>query len=559
MSLMPATTLSLRPSHLKRYHTLIRLLAKYGLSDLVKNAPLIDDPLPQQPIQLVPAKATELARDLEVLGPAFIKLGQLLSTRADFIAPVYADALSRLQNQVEPFPFEQVEAIVSVELGVRLSKAFAEFDSTPIAAASLGQVHRAVLRSGQVVAVKVQRPGVRESIAEDLEVFAEVAGFLDAHTELGRRYEFSKIVEQLRISLIHELDYRQEAENLKLMRKQLEEFKLIVIPAPIDHYTSGRVLTMEHINGQKVTSLSGLAQMELDGPTLAEEVFRAYLHQILNVGLFHADPHPGNVFVTNDHKIALLDLGMVARIGPQMQDHLIKLLLAISEGQSERAAEVAERMGTPKDTFKAAAFRERIAALVSEQYSASLNRILVGRVVVQVAQISAETGLSVPGELTMLGKTLLNLDRVGMALWPEFSPNDSIRRNVADIMHRKTLQSLSPANLLGTAMEAKELMERLPSRLNAILTHLAENRLRVDLRAVDEGEFISGLQKIANRITQGLIFAGLTVSAALMMRVDTGFKIFGYSGLAFLFFIIAAIGAIWVAIEIMLHDRRPRK
>ncbi|QIF01237.1 AarF/UbiB family protein [Roseimicrobium sp. ORNL1] len=556
---MPATTLSLRPSHLKRYHTLIRLLAKYGLSDLVKNAPLIDDPLPQQPIQLVPAKATELARDLEVLGPAFIKLGQLLSTRADFIAPVYADALSRLQNQVEPFPFEQVEAIVSVELGVRLSKAFAEFDSTPIAAASLGQVHRAVLRNGQVVAVKVQRPGVRESIAEDLEVFAEVAGFLDAHTELGRRYEFSKIVEQLRISLIHELDYRQEAENLKLMRKQLEEFKLIVIPAPVDHYTSGRVLTMDHISGQKVTSLSGLTQMDIDGPALAEEFFRAYLHQILNVGLFHADPHPGNVFVTNDHRIALIDLGMVARIGPQMQDHLIKLLLAISEGQSERAAEVAERMGTPKDTFKAAAFRERIGALVSEQYSASLNRILVGRVVVQVAQISAETGLSVPGELTMLGKTLLNLDRVGMALWPEFSPNESIRRNVADIMHRKTLQSLSPANLLGTAMEAKELLERLPSRLNAILTHLAENRLRVDLRAVDEGEFISGLQKIANRITQGLIFAGLTVSAALMMRVDTGFKIFGYSGLAFLFFIIAAIGAMWVAIEIMLHDRRPRK
>lgn len=556
---MPATTLSLRPSHLKRYHTLVRLLAKYGLSDLVKNAPLIDDPLPQQTPSLIPARAAELARDLELLGPAFIKLGQLLSTRADFIAPVYADALSRLQNQVEPFPYEQVEAIVSVELGVRLSKAFADFDPTPIAAASLGQVHRATLRSGQVVAVKVQRPGVRESIAEDLEVFAEVAGFLDAHTDLGRRYEFSKIVEQLRISLIHELDYRQEAENLKLMRKQLEEFPLIVVPAPIDHYTSGRVLTMEHINGQKVTSLSGLAQMEIDGPALAEEVFRAYLHQILNVGLFHADPHPGNVFVTHDHKIALLDLGMVARIGPQMQDHLIKLLLAISEGQSERAAEVAERMGTPRDSYKPSAFRERIAALVSEQYSSNLNRILVGRVVVQVAQISAETGLSVPGELTMLGKTLLNLDRVGLALWPEFSPNESIRRNVADIMHRKTLQSLSPANLLGTAMEAKELIERLPARINAILTHLAENRLRVDLRAVDEGEFISGLQKIANRITQGLIFAGLTVSAALMMRVDTGFKIFGYSGLAFLFFIIAAVGAIWVAVEIMLHDRRPKK
>lgn len=553
------TTLSLRPSHIKRYHTLVRLLAKYGLSDLVRNAPLVDDPLPHQPDPAIPAQSTELARDLEALGPAFVKLGQLLSTRADFIAPAYVEALSRLQDHVEPFPYEQVEAIVSVELGARLSKAFTEFDREPLAAASLGQVHRAVLRSGQVVAVKIQRPGARESIAQDLEVFAEVAAFLDAHTELGRKYEFSKIVEQLRISLIRELDYRQEAENLKIMRKQLARFPLLVVPAPVDDYTSGRVLTMEHISGQKVTALSKLVQLELDGPALAEEVFRAYLHQILDAGLFHADPHPGNVFVTTDHRIALLDLGMVARVGPMMQDHLIKLLLAVAEGQSERAAEVAERMGTPRDNFEPADFRLRIGALVSQQFSASLDRIQVGKVVMQVAQISGETGLSVPGELTMLGKALLNLDRVGLALWPEFNPNESIRRNVASIMHRKTLHSLAPANLLGAAMDAKELLEKLPSRTNAILSHLAENRLKLDIRALDSLELISGLQKIANRITLGLIFAGLTVSAALMVRVDTGFKIFGYPGLAFLFFLSAALGAIGVAVQILLHDRKPKK
>lgn len=559
MSAMPPAKLSLKPSHLKRYQVLLGLLTKYGLGDLMKNAPLVDDPLPHQPERIIPAKATELASDLEALGPAFIKMGQLLSTRADFISPVYAEALTRLQDRVEPFSFEQVEAIISVELGARLSKAFSEFDPVPTAAASLGQVHRACLRNGQTVAVKIQRPGVREAIAEDLEVFAEVAGFLDAHTEVGRRYEFSRIVEQLRTSLIRELDYRQEAANLRIMRKELVDFPMIVIPAPIDDYSSGRVLTMEHIHGQKVTALGKLSRLEIDGPALAEEIFRAYLHQILSDGLFHADPHPGNVFVTSDHKIALLDLGMVARIGPALQDHLIKLLLAISEGQSERAAEISERMGTPRDDFNPAAFRERIAALVSEQYSATLSRIQVGRVVVQVAQISAETGLTVPGQLTLLGKTLLNLDQVGLTLWSEFNPNASIRRNVAAIMHKKTLQSLSPANLFGALMEAKELFERLPARVNAVLTHLAENRLRLDVRALDGGEFIAGLQKIANRITLGLIFAGLTVSAALMVRVDTGFKIFGYPGLAFLFFIFAAIGAFGVAIEIILHDRKPRK
>lgn len=551
--------LSFKPTHLKRYQELVALLIKHGQGDLMKQMPLVDDPLPRLKTPAGPPQAAELARDLERLGPAFVKLGQLLSTRTDFIPPAYAEALSRLQDHVEPFSLEQVEAIIAVELGIRVSKAFAEFDPVPIAAASLGQVHRARLRSGQPVAVKIQRPGVREAIAMDLEVLAEIAAFLDEHTELGRRYQFAQLVEQLRSTLIRELDYRQEVANLQLMRRELVDFKLLVVPAPVEDYSTARVLTMEYINGQKVTALSKLSQLEIDGPTLAEEIFRAYLHQILNVGIFHADPHPGNVFVTDDHRIALLDLGMIARVGPVLQETLTKLLLAISEGQSERAAVIAEQMGTPRSDFDAAAFRSRIAGLVSDQYSANLQRIQVGKVVVSVAQISAETGFAVPAELALLGKALLNLDQVGVALWPEFNPNDSIRRNVASIMHRKTLKSLSPANLLGALLEMKELLERLPARANAILQHLAENRMRLDLRALDAVDFITGLQKIANRITLGLIFAGLTVSAALMVRVDTGFKIFGYPGLAFLFFLIAAMGGLGLAFQIIMHDRSTKK
>jgi predicted unusual protein kinase regulating ubiquinone biosynthesis (AarF/ABC1/UbiB family) len=551
--------LSLKPSHLKRYRELAQLFFKYGQGDLLKHSALVDDPLPHHAHPPVPQEAADLARDLETRGPAFIKLGQLFSTRTDLIPPAYAEALSRLQDKVEPFPFEKVEAIVSVELGVRLSKAFSEFDPVPIAAASLGQVHRARLRSGQPVAVKVQRPGIRDVVAEDLEIFAEVAGFLDAHTELGRKYQFSDMIEQLRATLIRELDYRQEMGNLRLMGEELKPFPLLWVPSPIEDYSSGRVLTMEYVNGQKVTALSKLQKTELDGPALAEEIFRAYLHQILHAGLFHADPHPGNVFVTDDHRIALLDLGMVARLGPKLQDSLMKLLLAISEGQSERAAEIAENLGSPREDFDVAAFRARISALVSEQHSASLQRIQVGRVVMQVGQIAAETRLTVPGELNLLGKALMNLDQVGLTLWPEFNPNDSIRRNVAAIMHRKALKSLSPANLFGAALEAKELLQQMPSRMNTILQLLADNRLRLDLRAPDATELITGLQKIANRITLGLIFAGLTVSAGLLIRVETGFKILGYPGLAFLFFSIAAVGALSLAVHILLHDRKSKK
>jgi len=293
-------SVSLSPKHFTLYKNVLVLLAKYGHGDLVKNAPVVDDPLEFGPRPTSPPEAKELAADLERLGPTFIKLGQLISTRADFIPPAYMDALSRLQDHVEPFSFGEVEAIVAVEVGARLSKAFKEFDSTPMAAASLGQVHRAVLRDGRPVAVKVQRPRIREQVAEELEAMQEIAEILDTHTDAGKRFGFAEMVEELRKSLLRELDYRQEAANLRLLGEKLAGFERIVVPQPIDDYSTGRVLTMDYIGGRKITKLGPLAILEMDGEGLAEELFRAYLKQILVDGFFHADPHPGNVFLTDD-------------------------------------------------------------------------------------------------------------------------------------------------------------------------------------------------------------------------------------------------------------------
>jgi predicted unusual protein kinase regulating ubiquinone biosynthesis (AarF/ABC1/UbiB family) len=420
--------LSLDRKHLKRYKDIAVLLVKYGHGDLLKQAPLVDDPLEFSSAPPVPAKAAELANDIEKLGPTYIKLGQLLSTRADFVPPSYMEALSRLQNDVEPFSFDEVEAIVSVELGARVSRAFSEFQAEPVAAASLGQVHRARLRDGREVAVKIQRPGIRETVAEDLDAMHELAAFFDAHTAVGKRYEFTIIVEELRKSLLRELDYRLEAGNLRSFRERLKSFEKIIIPEPIDDYCTGRILTMEYIPGQKVTKLSPLVRTELDTRALAEEVFRAYLQQILVDGAFHADPHPGNVFITNDHRIGLIDLGMVARVGPRMQEQLLKLLLAISEGRSDDAAEIAMLMGDPREEFDELQFRRRITDVVARQQDSTVAKMEVGKVVLEVNQISAETGMRVPSELTMLGKTLLNLDIVGRTLDPDFDPNESIRR-----------------------------------------------------------------------------------------------------------------------------------
>jgi ubiquinone biosynthesis protein len=411
--------LSLRPERLKRYRDLARLLIKYGRSDLVKNAGL-DEALEAGDAAEpgTPAQADELAADLEALGPTYIKLGQLLSTRPDVVPPAYAAALARLQDDVAPFPSEEAERIIREELGVRISRAFEEFDSTPMAAASLGQVHSARLRGGRRVAVKVQRPGIREQIVEDLDAIEELAELADRHTEAGRRYEFSRTLGELRKGLLAELDYRREARNLETLAANLSEFRRIVVPRPVDDYTTARVLTMEYVPGRKITDLSPLALMEVDGRALADDLFRAYLQQILLDGFFHADPHPGNVFLTDDGRLALIDLGMVGTIGPTLQQELLRLMLAISDGNAEDAARTAIDLGERRPGFDREAFDADVKELVAQFATATAAELELGRVMLEVTRSAAEAGLRLPVELAMLGRALLALDQVGRTLDP---------------------------------------------------------------------------------------------------------------------------------------------
>jgi len=547
--------LSLKPQHLKRYKDVAVLLMKYGRSDLVKAAgldPILDEESPAA--TATDPAASELANDLERMGPTFIKLGQLLSTRPDILPLPYLQALTRLQDRVEPFSFAEVEGIVASELGVRLSKAFSEFDAKPLAAASLGQVHRAAMRDGRSVAVKVQRPDIRERVMEDLDALEEIAEFLDAHTEMGRRYGFVQILDEFRRSLLRELDYRQEAQNLTLLRRNLSEFSAIVVPAAIEDYTTSRVLTMEYVSGTKITTLSPVAMLEVKGAELAEQLFRAYLKQILVDGFFHADPHPGNVLVTDAGQIALLDLGMVGRIAPRLQEPLLQLLLAISEGHSDDVVRFALKVGEVRPDFDEPEFSRRVADLVGRHQDAELRNMQVGKAVLEIGRISGDVGLRLPSELTMLGKTLLNLDQIAEALDPTFNPNASIRKNAAEIMRGRLLKSASPGNMFGGILELKEFMERLPGRVNKILDTVANNQLEVKVDAIDEARLMAGFQKVANRITLGLVLAALIIGAAMLMRVETSFRILGYPGLAIIFFLVAAGGGIALMLSILLKD-----
>lgn len=551
---------SLKPERLKRYKDVAMLLVKYGRSDLVKQAGLEESfELDDLVLQESAPEAEELARDLEKLGPTFIKLGQLLSTRADLLPAPYLEALSRLQDQIEPFSYEEVDRIVSSELGVRLSKAFAEFEREPLGAASLAQVHRAWMRDGRAVVVKVQRPEIREQIVHDLESLEEVAKFIDDHTELGKRYEFGNMLVNLRRSLLRELDFKLEANNLAALAENMREFERIIIPTPVDDFTTSRVLTMDYIPGKKITELTPLRLMEIDGPGLARELFRAYLKQILLDGLVHADPHPGNVFLTDDNYIALLDLGMVTRVLPSFRDNLLRMLVAISEGRGEEAADISIQMGEPKEGFKKSEYRHRVAELVAEHSSANLSRLDAGQVALEITKISADCWFRLPSEFTLIAKALLNLDRSVFTLDPNFEPASVIRQRATEILQRNIMKSITPANLVSSVVEIKEFAEKLPTRINKILDTVGNNELRFNVDAVDEKMIVEGFQKIANRITLGLVLAALIVGAALLMRVDTPFRILGYPALPMIFFLLAAIAGIGLAITIVSTDVKARR
>ena len=548
-------------AHAKRYKEICLLLLKYGRSDLASaidiDAALGGEQLPRASAAAAPPD--QLADDLEAMGPTYIKLGQVLSSRPDLLPEPYLKALARLQDDVKPFDYAAVEEIVTSELGVRISKAFSSFEREPIAAASLGQVHRAALRDGRRVVVKVQRPDIARQVADDFEVLAQIADFIDAHTEFGRRYRLLDMLEEFRVALKHELDYEREARNLVAVGANLQEFTLIDVPQPVPDYSARRVLTMDYVQGRKITSIGPLARLEIQGSALAEQLFRAYLKQVLVDGLFHADPHPGNVFLTDDGHVALLDLGMVGQTTPRMRENLLKVLLAASDGKGDDVADMLVAMSERDERFDPPLFRRGISQLVVGMQDTGLKQMNVGAMLLRMHRTASESGLYVPSELTLLGKTLLQLDEVGRILDPAFDPNAAIGRAAGDIMTRSMQRDVTNTHLLTSALEMKHFVAGLPARLNKLLDATTNAELEMRIRIVDANVMVEGFQKVANRIASGIILAALIVGAALLMRVETSFRILGYPGLAMLCFLAAAAGGCWLLVSIVVQDQKRRR
>jgi ubiquinone biosynthesis protein len=556
----------LKKSHLGAYRDLLLLFTKYGRRDFRLKLETDDVLLPEESDDTVEPdvqrRAEAFAKSLKEMGPTYVKFGQLLSTRPDIVPPEYIQALEQLQDNVEPFSFADVERIVEEELGAKISKIFDVFESTPLAAASLGQVHRAALRDGREVAVKIQRPNVREQVRSDLQTLSEIAQTVEQHTDIGRKMNLTGAIDQARTSMLSELNYLQEARNTEILRKNLASFPQIYIPTVIHDLSTTRVLTTELVKGQKVSKLTPLRMIENNYAELAGVLTRAYLQQICVDGFWHSDPHPGNLFIREmdeQPQIVLLDFGMVSRVSHEFQDEIIKLLLAISSNRGVEVADTCIRISEPQERFDQQKFTREISAIVAAVHDVAANEINTGQLIFNVINIANTNELKAPPELAMLAKTLLHLDDITKRLDDEYDPNEVIRDYAEQLITKKLTQKFNPRNFYPALLDLNQLVLDLPHRAREIVDLTATNRLTFGIKLTQAEEFLSGMHKIANRITVGVVIAALLVSSALMMRVPSRFSVLGYPGLAVLGYLAAAVAAVYLIFTTLKKDREDRE
>ena len=548
----------LKTRNIGAYRDLLLLFTRYGRKDFRLSFDPDEFLIPEETAEAIEPdvrrRAEAFAASLKKMGPTYVKFGQLLSTRPDIVPPEYINELESLQDDVDPFSFADVEKIVEEELGGRLSKIFESFESTPLAAASLGQVHRAVLRDGREVVVKVQRPNVREQVKKDLDIFAEIAQALETHTDIGRKMSLVGSLEQARRSMISELNYLQEARNSDTIRENLAIFPQIYIPAVIHDLTTSRVLTTELVKGKKVSKLTPLALIEGNYAELAGVITQAYLKQICVDGIWHSDPHPGNVFireVDGAPEVVLIDFGMAARITHEFQDEIIKMLLAISSNRGTEVAEACVRLSETTEGFEPVRFVRQISSLVAAVHDVNSSDINTGQLIFNVIAIAQQNEVKAPPELAMLAKTLLHLDAITRKLDPKYDPQKVIRSYAEQLITQKLTQKFNPRNFYPALLDLNQLVLDLPHRTREIVDLTAAGKLSFGIKLMQAEEFLAGIHKVANRITVGVIIAAIVVASALMMRTAPTLARIGY--------IAAGLAGAYLIVSTIINDRRDQE
>jgi len=540
-------------SKINRFKDIVFTLMRYGFGDIISRLDLPEKILP------VPIKkqwATEkntwerIRLVLTDLGPTFVKFGQIMSLRADLIPRELVLELSKLQDEVQPESFEAIKGQIERSLEKPLDEVFADFEPESLAAASLAQVHRAVLKKDKtVVAVKVQRPGIRQTIRSDLEILATLARQIHERLETLKVYDFPLLVEELRRLLTRELDFTLEGKNIRLARANFADDPDITFPAVFTEESTSRVLVMELVRGTKLRKALDLPLEQKKH--LAQLGLRALMQQIMVDGFFHADPHPGNIYVLNDGRISFLDWGMVGRVTPDMQARVIALIEGIVDRDSEAIMELILSLSENTTVKNKEELQRDIMDVLDEFYAVPLNEINISQLLMLITEAIQRHRIRIKPDMAVMLKAIITGEGTIRLLYPELN----VVAEAEPWIRKIALQKYSPRKLQKQTRKLLsqffQMQKDLPVQLNHIMGKLERDELSIGFEHKRLEGLRMTLDQIANRLTLGIITASMIIGSSMI--VTTGVKplLFGYPALGLVGYVLSAFFGAWLAFEII--------
>lgn len=513
---------SLGKQHLSRYKQIVTVLARNGFGMLLEQSGILRKlHIPRRRAEAASGQARpvlttgeRLRRSCEELGPTFVKIGQLLSTRPDLLPSEITHELEKLQDAVPPFAFSEVRAVIETEFAQPLAEVFPSFQETPLASASISQVHEAILPTGQPVVVKVQRPGTREAVAIDLAILRDLASLLDKHTRLSQFYDLGQMVTELEKTLTNELDFAREGENADTFRRNLASDRKITVPAIKWIYSTGRILTMERISGIRISDTAALDAAGLDRSELGVRIATSLINQILRDGFFHADPHPGNIFVQTDGTIVFLDLGMVGVLNESRKRLLSEMFIGIATQDGRRVVKAIVDLGTMKQLTNLRQFEREIDQLLEHYLSLPLGDIKVGEMMLQIFQLAGHYKVKIPGEFTLIAKALATTQGVLDRLDNRLQLLPIVRPIAARLLARQNSWPQIKRKMIRNLADYRELASSLPPFLLNLVRKVDDDdfMIRFDLRNLDKLE--EHLEHIFNRLSFSVVLLALAIVMA---------------------------------------------
>lgn len=470
----------------------------------------------------------KLNRTLQELGPTFIKLGQIASTRRDLVPAEIIRELEKLQDHAEPFAFEEVQQIIETELGKPINELFESFNDKPMATASIGQVHAAFLYSGEKVAVKVQRPDIRQTVDTDLSILKEIASIVENNTEWGKLYGVRDIINEFCDSLLSELDYENEGRNAERISRQVKKDSTVYIPEIYWEYSSKKVLTMEMIEGIKSNNIELLDAEGYDRELVARKLVHSMFSQVLDHGFFHGDPHPGNIYIMPGNVISFIDFGMIGVLDDNLKLQFAKLIMQLEQGSTKGIIKVLDAMGVLNDETDIKGLEKDLASLKTKYYDVPLQNMSLGDIFMDLFAVAYRHQILIPSEITVLGKTILTLE----GLISKLDPNMSIMDGVEPFGKKLIREYYSPTSLLKTAWESvsenAEILANIPRDFKEISTAAKKGKLKLDINLRQTSFILRRMDIISNRLAFSVILLAFSI---LMTGLIIGSAIAGQSNM----------------------------